>query len=119
MPKYLIFVINNEFVVPRTQKKCLALEGALSHQNQRDIDGEELFDEIKCLSQRLDCAMRPMPPKELLKYILDNYMCDLLPNLSIALRIMLTLPVSVAAGERSFSKLNLIKNYLRSSLRNI
>jgi hypothetical protein len=30
--------------------------------------------------------------------------------------ILLTLPVTVAASERSFSKLKLIKNYLRSSM---
>ena len=36
--------------------------------------------------------------------------------LFIALRIVLTLPVSVASGERSFSKLKLIKNYLKSSI---
>ncbi|KAM8952281.1 coiled-coil domain-containing protein 9 [Pelodytes ibericus] len=38
------------------------------------------------------------------------------PNVSIALRILLTLLISVASGERSFSKLKLIKNYLRSSM---
>ena len=34
----------------------------------------------------------------------------------IALRIFLTLPVTVASCERSFSKLKIIKNYLRSTL---
>jgi hypothetical protein len=38
------------------------------------------------------------------------------PNLFIALRIVLTLPVSVASGERSFSKLKLIKTYLKTSM---
>ena len=33
-----------------------------------------------------------------------------------ALRILLTLPVTVASAERSFSKLKLIKNYLRSNM---
>lgn len=37
-------------------------------------------------------------------------------NISIALRILLTIPVSVATAERSFSKLKLIKNYLRSRM---
>lgn len=36
--------------------------------------------------------------------------------ISTALRIYLTLPVTVAEGERSFSKLKLIKNYLRSTM---
>ena len=34
--------------------------------------------------------------------------CDVLPNLSISLRILLTVPVTVASGERSFSRLELI-----------
>jgi hypothetical protein len=38
------------------------------------------------------------------------------PNLFIALRIFLTLPVSVASGERNFSKLKVIKTYLRTSM---
>ncbi len=36
------------------------------------------------------------------------------PNLSIAIKILLTLPISVASGERSFFKLKIIKNYLRT-----
>ena len=38
------------------------------------------------------------------------------PNIEIALRIFLTLPVTVASCERSFSKLKIIKNYLRSTM---
>ncbi|KDR18094.1 hypothetical protein L798_07789, partial [Zootermopsis nevadensis] len=38
------------------------------------------------------------------------------PNFYIALSILLTLPVTVAARERSFSKLKSIKNHLRSSM---
>ena len=38
------------------------------------------------------------------------------PNVDIAYRILLTTPVTVASAERSFSKLKLLKNYLRSSM---
>ena len=38
------------------------------------------------------------------------------PNIHIALRIFLTLPVTVASNERSFSKLKLIKTYLSSTM---
>ncbi|VEN55781.1 unnamed protein product, partial [Callosobruchus maculatus] len=34
----------------------------------------------------------------------------------IAFRVLLKLPISVASGERSFSKLKLIKNHLTSSM---
>ena len=34
----------------------------------------------------------------------------------IAYRILFTVPVTVASAERSFSKLKLLKNYLRSAM---
>lgn len=39
---------------------------------------------------------------------------NLVPNAVIAFRTLLTIPVSVASGECSFSKLKLIKRYLRN-----
>ena len=51
-----------------------------------------------------------------LSYIHKNSLCDLYPNLSVALRILTSLPVTVASCERSFSKLKLIKTYLRSTM---
>jgi len=38
------------------------------------------------------------------------------PNFYVALRTLLTIPITVASGERSLSKLKLIKTYLRSSM---
>ena len=40
----------------------------------------------------------------------------MLPNLTVLLRIFLTLCISVATRERSFSKLKLVKIYLRSQM---
>jgi hypothetical protein len=53
------------------------------------------------------------PPLEVLQFI-TKY--DFAPNAAVALHILLTLPMSVASGERSFSLLKLIKNYPRSSV---
>ena len=38
------------------------------------------------------------------------------PNACIAFRILLTIPIIVAFAKRSFSKLKLIKSYLRSTM---
>ncbi|KYN28910.1 hypothetical protein ALC57_01665, partial [Trachymyrmex cornetzi] len=53
-------------------------------------------------------------PEKVLQYLISEKLELVFPNLVIALRILLTLPVSVASGERFFSKLKLIKNDLRN-----
>ncbi|KAI8784290.1 Zinc finger MYM-type protein 1 [Biomphalaria glabrata] len=78
-----------------------------------EIDGTELFVEIS------DCSMllktrpdaTPSTPLELLSFII-SYGNDIFPNL----QIMLTISVSVASCERSFSKLKIILTYLRASM---
>ena len=40
------------------------------------------------------------------------------PPASLVYQFMLTLPTTIASNERSFSKLKLIKNYLRSTMNN-
>ena len=56
-------------------------------------------------------------PITMLKHLLNEpFMSSCFPNVIIALRLYLTLPVTVCEGERSFSRLVLIKNRLRSCL---
>ena len=43
-----------------------------------------------------------------LRFIYDHGLNTDVPNVAIALRIALTIPITVASGERSFSKLKLI-----------
>ena len=52
----------------------------------------------------------PATPRDLLSYGISK---SVYPNVDIALRIYLTLPVS---GERSFSKLGIIKHRLKTSM---
>jgi hypothetical protein len=49
--------------------------------------------------------------------IVENYiLATIFPDLCTAFLLLLTLPVTVSASERTFSKLKLIKNYLRRSM---
>lgn len=55
-------------------------------------------------------------PLELLTFIHKYSLKDIYPNIEIALRIFLTIPVTTATCERNFNKLKIIKNYLRFTM---
>ncbi|GFX93215.1 uncharacterized protein TNCV_4760941 [Trichonephila clavipes] len=85
-------------------KYCKDLETVLTDGNSSDINALDLADEIVAVLALLNKKESPI---EILKFISN---LDFAPNLGIVLRILLTLPKSVASGEMSFSKLKLIKN---------
>uniref|UniRef100_A0A3Q1FCV8 TTF-type domain-containing protein n=1 Tax=Acanthochromis polyacanthus TaxID=80966 RepID=A0A3Q1FCV8_9TELE len=95
------------------REKCKLLEEKLACGGDMDVDG--------CLlAMEMEYFPKPQKPHkcafELLTYLSENDLCELYPNLWVALRIACTMPVTVASAERSFSKLKLIKSYLRSSM---
>ena len=49
--------------------------------------------------------------------MVNNEMQNTFPNMYICLRIYLSLLVTKCSGDRSFSPLKCIKNYLRSTLK--
>ena len=93
------------------QKYRLKLEYFLKHDVYYDINGLDLFSELKVLKEILQ--IKYYTPIDILNYIkrLDSF-----PNTCIAYRIWLTIHVTIASTERSFSKLKLIKSYLRSTM---
>ena len=53
---------------------------------------------------------------QFLEFIVGWDFIESLPNIFLSLKLFLTICVSVASCERSFSKLKLIENYLRSTM---
>nr|XP_046235720.1 uncharacterized protein LOC124054095 [Scatophagus argus] len=95
------------------QKECETLQTTLRFKGHSDVDGRELVQELKNLPV---LPSKSMTLLELLTFIHEKELTEIYPNLLTALRIGLTLPVTVAEAERSFSKLKLIKTYLRSTM---
>lgn len=96
-------------------KSCINLEKLLSRNGKSDIDGEELSHELLYVAA-LCRKVKVKHIVDVLNAIRSHEMEHMLPNAMIAYRILATLPVAVATGERSFSKLRIIKNYLRSTM---
>ncbi|XP_042240910.1 uncharacterized protein LOC121878653 [Homarus americanus] len=86
---------------------CQTLSNTLTHGGNSDIDGRELAMELQCLP---DLPSKRMT-MDFLTFLHEKKLTEVFPNLWVALRICATLPVTVSAAERSFSKLKLIKTY--------
>jgi hypothetical protein len=88
---------------------CIKFDKIFSFHNSSDVDLNDLISELKVL--QLTLPDRQMSAMEIFEFVreVDNY-----PNVCIAYQILFTMFVTVASTERSFSKLKLLKNYLRS-----
>lgn len=98
-------------------KYCADLQIKLSDptKKENDINALDLCDEIENLAPYIT-ETKNMNASTVLDYLFSHDLHNLFPNITVALRIFLSIPVTVASGERSFSKLRLIKNYLRSTM---
>jgi hypothetical protein len=96
---------------------CTNLQMKLTVNSKSDIVGTLLCDELVSIRAFLSGMFKvKITPLVVLNFIKQHTIQDLYPNVWIAMRILLTVPVTVASGERSFSKLKLIKTYLRSTM---
>ena len=88
-------------------------EGKIVTEKNKDVDGYMLGGELEALKAFLQPRIKPYA---LFEHLIENNRFTTFPNVFIALRIYLMMPITVASGERSFSKLKLIKTYLRSTV---
>jgi hypothetical protein len=86
------------------------LEAALKHEKHRYIDGEELWVELIFIQDLLEKSMGPL---DILKFLEKRLY---LAVANIVYRILLTISVTIAYAERSFSKLKLLKYYMRYTM---
>jgi hypothetical protein len=96
-------------------RHCSEIQLALTTGSDADIKEAPLCDELISI-QSSEKKLKNLMPLNILNFMKKFNMEDLCPNIWFSSRILLTTPVSVASGHRSFSKPKLIKTYLRSSM---
>ncbi|KAL4136302.1 hypothetical protein QTP88_007850 [Uroleucon formosanum] len=104
------------FTLPTIQLKKHAMDFCIKY--EKDIDKIEFILELDSFTQhvfQLENKLIDARSDEILSFILKNGLQDAYPNIYTAYQIFLTLPVTSASCERSFSKLKIIKSYLRST----
>lgn len=74
--------------------------------NSQDLHGIDLSIEIKIFCNNIN--LKKKCSLECFEILSMTY--NFFPNISIALRIMLTMSITRASGKRNFSKLKIIKN---------
>ncbi|KAL7618138.1 hypothetical protein Lser_V15G01532 [Lactuca serriola] len=95
----------------------IKLETSLTNGEELDIDGKDLFIELQVLQEMLpDEAYKGEFPWTAIQIMEFAKEMDMFPNVLVAYKFLLTVPVTVASAERSFSKLKLLKSYLRSTM---
>jgi hypothetical protein len=95
-------------------KHCNQLQSFLEYNNHCDIYENELFQELRYLKTLL--RREVTKSIDILNFIKSYREEGGFQAIWVTYRILLTIPVTVALVKRSFSKLKLIKTYLRTTM---
>ncbi|KAI3508749.1 hypothetical protein L1887_23762 [Cichorium endivia] len=88
------------------KKCCLNLESNLTNGEEVDIDGEGLFIELQLLQKMLSGeAYKGESPWTSIQIMEFARRMDMFPNVLVAYKILLTVPVTVASGGKKFFKI--------------
>ncbi|XP_023735122.2 uncharacterized protein LOC111882996 [Lactuca sativa] len=90
---------------------CKNLEKRLQNGHISDINADDLFNKMKLLQKHLPVEHNTANGILNFLKIMNTY-----PVSCLAYKILLIVPITVASAEKSFSKLNLLKFYLRSTM---
>ena len=100
--------------VESTRKSCCH---DLSKFYPDDLNGDQIFEELRLLKlKQNDNLVGKLSSLQLLNKIYEKGLQSIFPQICVALRIFVSIPVSAASGERSFSKLAIVKNCRRSTM---
>ncbi|XP_022174888.1 uncharacterized protein LOC111036913 [Myzus persicae] len=91
-------------------KHYMDLQNRLTDGESKDIDALDLYAELIIFRLHVTENQTPLEVLSTVKNSNGSF-----PNINVMLRILLTIPVTSASAERSFSKLKIIKNYKKLS----
>ena len=106
-----------KILLPSNIQKC-TIEDAevLCNKFRDDLSNiDELYAKIELVKNDIATKTETDNIKDAAKFFIGKQ--DFLPNIIRLYKLALTVPVSVASNERSFSRLKLVKNYLRSTMK--
>ncbi|XP_074355709.1 uncharacterized protein LOC141695356 [Apium graveolens] len=109
---YFLYIIDQVISSFGTRSFCDNLANITNYGENSDLNGDDLYEDLCMLRRNLPKGTKSVI--DVLTYIKE--MEGSYPNVWIAYMILIMIPVTVAYAERSFSKLKLIKSYLRSTM---